>query len=413
MPTLLYVALENWFSSTRLLPFLREAGFRTVAVCTPHSLVRLSRHLEDRVVAPASEMADAVRNAHDRHAPALVVPADEAAMTLLHGLAADGSPAGAALAATLARSLGAVAARPGALAKRAINGRAAALGIAAPSQVVTTRAGEALGFARRTGYPIVLKKDNTYGGVGVRRCGGDADLLANWLWLQARSRPGRAAARATGLVAGALAGPLVRLLGEAATPLIAQPFLSGALAFRSFVADRGRVLAGLTGIAQTVDPPPFGASSVVRFVDHAGIERATAALVADLALSGFGGIDFILNESTGAAQLLELNPRVTPICHLGRALGVDLCAALLALATGGPPPPPASVPETTVALFPNELRRDPASPLLTTSAHDMPSGDPEIVAAWLDGLTEDVAPTRAFLASRLESAPGPTGGRAQ
>lgn len=404
-PTLLYVASESWFSSTRLLPFLRDAGFVTVAVCVPDSLVAASRHVDARIVVPAAGMATAVREAHARHGATLVVPADEAAMTLLHRLAADRSPEGAPLAATLARSLGAIAARPDALGKRAINGRAAALGIPVPSQLVTAWPHEARAFARRVGYPVVLKKDNTYGGIGVRRCDGDADLLGGWLWLQARSRIGRGAARAIGLAGRGLAGPLIGRLGQAATPLIAQPFLSGPLAFRSFVADQGRVLAGLTGVAETVDPPPFGASSVVRFVDHPGIEQATASLVADLGLSGFGGIDFILDDATGEAQLLELNPRVTPICHLGRALGVDLCAALHALATGAPVPAQASVTERVVALFPNELQRDPGAALLATASHDMPLDDPDVIDAWLATLPDEAGPTRAFLAARRAPAP--------
>ena len=51
--TLIYLALNDWFSSARLPRYLSRAGFRLVAVCTPASPLRQVRHFEHRaLIAP-------------------------------------------------------------------------------------------------------------------------------------------------------------------------------------------------------------------------------------------------------------------------------------------------------------------------------------------------------------------------
>src|SRR5262249_43291781 len=79
------------------------------------------------------------------------------------------------------------------------------------------------------------------------------------------------------------------------------------------------------------------------------------------------------------AWLIEMNPRVTPICHLPVA-NVDLPAALYRRIKGESPlTPRRSVDARCVALFPNEICRVPASRYLQCCFHDVPWEEPELV----------------------------------
>jgi biotin carboxylase len=117
----------------------------------------------------------------------------------------------------------------------------------------------------------------------------------------------------------------------------------------------------------------FGPSTVIRVIDHPEMLAAATQLVAKLRLTGLCGLDFVLDEKTGRAELIELNPRATPTAHLLSVDGVDLLTSLrLALGRPGPPARTCTYPDGLVALFPLEMQRDPTSPFLTTAFHDVP-----------------------------------------
>jgi hypothetical protein len=163
-----------------------------------------------------------------------------------------------------------------------------------------------------------------------------------------------------------------------------------------------------------------GPSTVVRRFHNAGIDRAAEVLAARLNLSGFYGLDFILDsqigdsqvgdsrigdsrvgdsqirdnqvgesqhghEPTGAPWLIEMNSRATQIAHLALGPGHDLAAAAFAAVTGAPAQSRAVVTtEQTIALFPQEWQRDPASPLIPGAYHDVPWDAPALVRAYVN-----------------------------
>jgi hypothetical protein len=129
-----------------------------------------------------------------------------------------------------------------------------------------------------------------------------------------------------------------------------------------------------------------------------------------LGLSGFAGIDFILEKGSGRAVLLELNPRVTPTSHLGLRFGTDLCAALRAELAGGrvgesQSSSRATVAEELVALFPSELMRDVSSEYLGSAYHDIPADEPELIAAWRCSLPKKASRLRGLLVQVAEPSP--------
>jgi hypothetical protein len=114
------------------------------------------------------------------------------------------------------------------------------------------------------------------------------------------------------------------------------------------------------------------------------MERAARLLVRRLGLSGFCGLDFVIEETTGNAFLIEVNPRTAQLGRL-RADGVTL-AGVLSDRLRGITPTKAAVsarsPEI-VALFPQAWLSPSAEPLLHSSYHDIPWEEPALVAELL------------------------------
>ena len=74
-------------------------------------------------------------------------------------------------------------------------------------------------------------------------------------------------------------------------------------------------------------------STVVEVIDRPDMTAAAGRLAARLHLSGFHGLDFLLDK-TGTAWLIELNPRATQVCHVPAGGGPSLAKVLAATRTG-------------------------------------------------------------------------------
>lgn len=110
------------------------------------------------------------------------------------------------------------------------------------------------------------------------------------------------------------------------------------------------------------------------------MQAAAEKMASRLNLSGVHGFDFMLEEQTGHAYLIELNPRATQVCHLALEAGRDIPEALYAAALGkDAEPAPVVTEKDAIALFPQEWTRDCASQFLQTAYHDVPWGEPELI----------------------------------
>jgi hypothetical protein len=125
-----------------------------------------------------------------------------------------------------------------------------------------------------------------------------------------------------------------------------------------------------------------GPATVMRLIDNVEMTSAVEKMVRRLNLSGTHGFDFMLEASSGAAYLIEINPRITQVAHLALGSGRDLPAALTAALLGSNlQPSPKVTDNDTITLFPQEWMRDPASPFLQSGYHDVPWGEPELIRA--------------------------------
>ena len=110
-------------------------------------------------------------------------------------------------------------------------------------------------------------------------------------------------------------------------------------------------------------------------------------------MSGFFGLDFMIEDGSGALYLVEMNPRCTPLCNLQLGEGRDLIGALSAQLSGKPLQASPPVTENDViAYFPQSWHWDRKSKLLESSFHDVPWEEPDLVRSCYACL----GPTGAF-----------------
>src|SRR5208282_2337045 len=103
----------------------------------------------------------------------------------------------------------------------------------------------------------------------------------------------------------------------------AQEYVNGREATGAVACWNGAVLANLNfEVLNKRDSA--GPSSVVRLIDNPEMSAAAEKMVRRLNLSGLHGFDYMLETQTGAAHLIEMNPRATQVGHLNLGPGRDI-----------------------------------------------------------------------------------------
>ncbi len=360
---------------------LAKAGCTVDAVCPPgHALGKMSlvrRTYTYRGLMPLKAFRDAIAAS----SPDFVLPADDLATYHLHRLY-DGErrseQAERPMCELIERSLGAPESFPAVYARAAFMDLARDAGVRAPKTEVVANLDELRKWVARTGLPTVLKVDGTSGGDGVRVVHTLEEAERAFRTLQAPPLVARAAKRALVDQDKTLIWP--SLLRRRAV-VNAQTFVSGREATSTVACWEGNILASLHfEVLHKRDSA--GPSSVVRFIENAEMFSAAETMVRRLKLSGIHGFDFMLESHTGNAHLIEINPRATQVGHLPLGPGRDLPAALYSALSGAPLHAAPKVTENdTIALFPQEWLRDPASPFLSSGYHDVPWEEPELLRA--------------------------------
>jgi ATP-grasp domain len=226
------------------------------------------------------------------------------------------------------------------------------------------------------GLPAMLKLDGTSGGEAVIPVSNPVTLGRAFLGMQLR-RAGLSRLRLARRNRDVHL--LFDYLSDGAPGISVQAHVPGRPANCAVACWCGDVLAA-TAVETVRLKTPLGASSVVRVVEGAQMKAAARAVVLELGLSGMCGFDFMLDDASGAAHLIEINPRATQVNHLRLGAGHDLPAALRLALEGLPQPVPAPVAEVDIALFPQEWSRDRNSPhLLGTGYDDVPYEEPELL----------------------------------
>jgi hypothetical protein len=414
-PTILLTATLRWPAAARLAIAFGELNCRVGVLCprghpVTHMLAagQIIRHSE---FLPLVSLRKAIRSV----APDLIVPCDDNAavqLDLLQQSCRGGQPLDAADSALIGRSVG----HAGACTLATMRGRFMYFAkdlVRTPETSQIGSRNELANWLSSHLLPSVIKVDSTWGGRGVAIVRTEAEAHSTFSAIAQRPALANAVLRS---LADRELTPLINQSNPAPRVVTIQDFINGTSANRAVACWEGKVLAGISVLALKTEDLT-GPATVVRVFEHAEMSEAATRLVKALGLSGFWGFDFVLDGSTNAAYLIEMNPRATSISHLPLGVGRDLPAALCdCLRLSSPVNPRSSIRSDVIALFPGEWRRDPTSPYLYLAHHDIPWTEPGLISDGLRKLWAErglvarlIASLRLFLAEnskRDRTSPG-------
>jgi hypothetical protein len=378
-PSILLTATLRWPIAARLAIAFAGMGCRVEALAPRGHPVAHTRAIR-RVHAysdfrPIASLRAAITAAE----PDLIVPCDDDAAVHLHRVYEESvgeDAAGYGPRALIGRSLGVPEACLLATRRGRLLALAAEEGVRIPATAVAATRGELRDWLAQHGVPAVMKIDCSWGGQGVAVVRSQDEALHAFGLMGARPSIVNAARRTLLDRDPAL---LLRALKGARRAVTLQKFVPGRPANRAVACWHGRVLAGIS-VEALETQHPTGPATVVRVIQNAEMSGAVVRLVRRLGISGLWGADFVLDSGSGAAYLIEMNPRATPICHLPLGVGRDLPAALYAQLTGSPPAATAvAIDHDVIALFPGEWRRQATSSHVRQDYHDVPWDEPGLV----------------------------------
>ena len=380
-PNVLLVATDRWYPTARLAVALAKVGCALEVVCPPNHPFGLTQAVRRMYrysgLSPLASLSDAIYEA----CPDLILPADDLATWHLHELhkrESKSGPGGQQMCKLIERSLGAAESFAIVSARNAFMQVAKEEGICAPDTAVIQSTSELHEWIARTGFPTVLKANGTSGGDGIRVVNTVEEAEQAFFKLQSPPLLARALKHAVIDRDLTLLRPSLLRRGPVVN---AQAFVAGHEATSALFCWEGNVLASLH-FEVLEKAGSTGHATVVRWIDQPEMSAAAEKIARRLKLSGFHGLDFMIETKTRVAYLIEINPRTTQVGHVALGPKRDLPAALYAAISGKPvQPAPGMTRNDTIALFPQEWKRDAASPYLSSAYHDVPWGEPELVHA--------------------------------
>ena len=359
---------------------LHDAGASIQVLCPNRNMMTrlpfVEKHYRYSTLRPLSSLRKAIAAAE----PDLVIPCDDHVASQLHRLYETASGDGK-LRQLLAASLGSPGHFPLLLSRVDVCRLAREMDVPCPETVPVLRKTDFWRKLNMFGLPSVVKIDLSWGGNGVAIV--TTAVEARRAFTRLRDYPGwpRAIKRLLRDGDGRLTQ---QVLDGRKNRLSLQKYVEGRRANAAVACWQGEVLAAVI-VEVLASDRPTGPATLVRVITDPGISTTVERMVARLKLSGLCGFDFIKPADGGTAQLLELNPRVTPTSHLVTADGKGLAMALCARWRGESPPPPRFAPNfDPVCTFPPGPRRTGKRPFaaafLKAFRTDLPKLKPEIKA---------------------------------
>ncbi|HEX4152292.1 MAG TPA: ATP-grasp domain-containing protein [Steroidobacteraceae bacterium] len=383
------MAAKWWPLSARLAISLMRHGCRVSALCPQRhplthirGLERIERYRGTRSLPCLSRALRDLR-------PEMVIPCDDGVVAQLHALHAQDPT----LRPLIERSLGDARSFAITASRYRLLETAGELGIPVPETRRVVSDTDLVSWHEQVAPEAALKIDGECGGNGVRICGSLAESLKAFREL---SVPLPRAAAWKRLIVNR--DPLALWAQRHRGPLdvTVQRVIRGRPANAMLACREGEILS-LVSVAVLATDGPTGAATVVRRIDNPSMERAAVQLAARLHLTGFCGLDFMIETDSETAFLIEMNPRCTQLGHL-RFGGAPSLAGAFAASLGGELYDAGDpVPLDTIGLYPQALNalKEP-SRAACGSYLDVPWDEPQLIAE----LKKDSWPERRWL-SRL------------
>jgi hypothetical protein len=371
-PKVLLVATLWWPLSARLAARFLRYGCDVSAICSPghllHHLTGIRSVHHFSALDPGASLAEAIAATK----PDIIIPCDDRAVWQLHELHASRPD----LRPLIESSLGPASEFDIIATRLKLLETARALGIRVPETRPIAAESDVRAWFAGGPRPSVMKADATWGGSGVRMVGSEREALEAYGKLRRRGGLGGALKRLV-VNRDPLATWTLRRQENAAVTL--QERIAGRPANAMVACWRGEALA-IAAVEVLSSQGPTGAGIVVRVVDNREIARAGRLLAERLGMSGFFGLDFVVDPATGTAHLIELNPRSTQLGHLAILSKGDLASVLYAKLAGRPcGDPPAPIGNDVIAFFPQALEAEPPSGFVAGAHVDIPWENPQLV----------------------------------
>lgn len=382
-PRVLLTDTNRWPAPARIAIGLAKSGCTVAAVCPTrgHPLLYTSavqRSFPYRSLRPLESLLAAI----EAFQPDVIVPCDDRGVMHLHELydrACKQGASGTPVASLLERSLGSPDSFVAVSCRSRLLDIARQEGIRVPDSQPLSGLEDLEAWQAGHAFPWVLKGDGTFGGRGVRIAHSFEEASKHYSDIRRMFGAIRAFKRAL-----INRDPFwLRPWWQNHQPAVTvQSYVLGRPANCAVVCWKGRVLAGIavevvSSVGQT------GPASIVRVVDNQEMLEAAERLARSLELSGFFGLDFMIEKKSGAAYLIEMNPRCTPLTHLQLGNGRDMIETFSAQIAGRSPRDVVPVTHNDlIAYFPQS--RNTKSEFLQSSYQDVPVGEPRLLQALLE-----------------------------
>ncbi len=324
--SVLVITTQTWLQITRLAMRFCEYGCSVSVICPEESHLSFAPGLAQRFRFRLRDSLAALHQAICESRAEYLLPTDDMSVWFLHELA-ETTPA---LRPVIERSLGNRRSYELIRSRLQLLRLAQTLGIAVPE----TEPLHTVEHLHRR-FPCVLKKDGTWGGSGVYVAEDAEEARHAFATL---TEEAAISARALQWLRIGDRSAFTRLRCLQNPMLTAQSYVRGVPANSMYACAEGRIL-GEVQARVVASAGRKGPSLAIQLMEDARISRAGAALAEALQLSGFFGLDFMLDAATGEPLLIELNPRSTQLGHIALANQPDLAGRLWAHWTRSPLPP--------------------------------------------------------------------------
>ncbi len=361
-----------WAATAHFAHLLVHAGCRVSALSPQGHAVQAVDGVtlyRQRPYLPIRRIAEVIRHSK----PNLIVPADDRAVAYLHRLHKSGTSSERAL---IERSIGSPEHYDTVLSRVRLLALAQRLGIAVPANTAVASVDDMSRVLQRDRGPWVVKTDGAWSGHGVRIVTSRERAVNAAHGLRRRQQ---------------LAPALLRLLiyrdpywlaasmRRERPELSVQGFVDGWPATLAMFCSGGKVVAA-TSADVLARAHETGPAVIIKLVDRPDMMAAAHKLADALGLTGFYGLDFMIEQETGRALLIELNPRVTPLVNVRVGKAGDLIAAAIEVISGRRLMRRNEAPGTDlVAHFPLPDDFHPDDPRFVGCIHNRPKGSQALV----------------------------------
>lgn len=377
-PKVLLTDTSRWPCAARLAIGLSNAGCHVSALCPTrgHPLLK-TRVVRQTFRYNGLRPLDSLIAAIEATEPQIIIPCDDRGVQHLHALYARArslGTSGSNMAALIERSLGSPESYPIVSSRYDLLKIAREEGLRVPDTNHLNTGDDLKSWHAGHTLPWVLKADGTSGGKGVKIAHTPEQAKQFFLELARLFGAARAIKR---LCVNRDSFWLRPWWNRSKPAVMVQSHIHGRPANCAVVCWQGRVLAGF-GVEVISSQGLTGPATVVRVVDNPEMMLCAERIAHRLRLSGFFGLDFMIEDGSGATYLVEMNPRCTPICHLQLGKGRDMIGALYTQLSGQPFRETSSVTQNDmIALFPQAWHTE--SEFLQSTFQDVPLGEPDLV----------------------------------